>query len=264
MHSISKIIIMLIILLFSIYCFSQTGSLKIFSEIENIEIYFDDVLLGSNIKKIESVSAGSHYLKVFKNGVIIYGELIEVKNNLTSTILIKKSEEMKKKYFEGKSEEIKEYKKEELTIVISPNDWKIVQGGTEFISEEVFAELTNNNELKDKLKEKNEKNDNAYKSWKRMSNIKGSIGLTTCLSSLIVTGVVFTDLFFPFLPQDIRSISPITGTAGIVMGIASYVLLTTIPANYSQDTANCLSLEEAKKGANEYNENLKKRLNLEF
>ncbi|MCK4524688.1 hypothetical protein KAU15_07155, partial [candidate division WOR-3 bacterium] len=135
MYSNSKIIITLIVFMFFIYCFSQTGSLKIFSEIENIEIYFDDVLLGSNIKNIDSVSEGSHYLKVFKNGVIIYGELIEVKNNLTSTILIKKSEEMKKKYFEGKSKEIKKFKKEELTILVSTIDWKIIQGGTEFISE---------------------------------------------------------------------------------------------------------------------------------
>ncbi len=263
MLSISKLNITFIILLFSIFCFSQTGSVKIFSEIEDIEIYFDDVLQGSNIKKIDSVSVGSHYLKVLKNGVIIFGELLEVKNDLTSTILIKKSEEMKKKYFEGKSEEMKKYKKEKLNILITAIDWHISQG-EEFISEEVFAELTNNNELKDKIKEKNEKNNNAYKSWKRMSNIKGSIGLTTCLSSLIVTGVVFTDLLFPFLPNDIRNISPITGTAGIVMGIASYVLLTSIPADYLHETANCLSLEEAKKGANEYNEKLKKNLNLEF
>ncbi len=263
MHSNLKIIITLIVFMFCIFCFSQTGSIKIFSEIENIEIYLDDVLQGSNIKNIDSVSEGSHYLKVFKNGVIIYGELIKVESNLTSTILIKKSEEMRKKYFAGKSEEMKKYKEEKLNILITAIDWHISQG-EEFISEEVFAELTNNNELKDKINEKNEKNNNAYKSWKRMSNIKGSIGLTTCLSSLIVTGVVFTDLLFPFLPQDIRNISPITGTAGIVMGIASYVLLSSIPADYVHETANCLSLEEAKKGVNEYNEALKKSLNLEF
>ena len=55
-----------------------TGTLNIFSEFNGVTIYLDDNRQGDDVKVINSIPAGNHYLKVMKDGVSIFGELIAI------------------------------------------------------------------------------------------------------------------------------------------------------------------------------------------
>ena len=68
---------------------SKTGTLKIFTEINGIVLYLDDVRQDDGTKVVNNTPIGTHYLKALSNGTAIYSEIIEIKTNEVTTVLIK-------------------------------------------------------------------------------------------------------------------------------------------------------------------------------
>jgi hypothetical protein len=108
-----------------VFCFfiisnaaAQTGTIKIFSELKETSVYLDEVLKGNDIMTLDNVPAGSHYLKVVKDEVIIYGELIEVKAGQTTTVLVKDTKEIQDKLLAGKYQEQEKYKAQKLDVLL--------------------------------------------------------------------------------------------------------------------------------------------------
>ena len=89
--------LILILFLLPVLCYSQKGTIKVFSELKGINVYLDEVFQGADIINIDSVTIGSHYLKVVKDNVIVYSELITVNQNAVTTAFIKDSEEVQNK-----------------------------------------------------------------------------------------------------------------------------------------------------------------------
>ena len=111
---------MLIILSVSVlFGQTKTGTLKIFSEVNGTIMYFDEVKQDDNVKVINNVPIGSHYLKVLSNGTAIYSEIVEIKSGEITTVLIKS--------ISNKVGEKPVVKKEENTGVVTynPNPFKI-------------------------------------------------------------------------------------------------------------------------------------------
>lgn len=288
------IIILLAIIGISLNAFSQKGNIKIFSEIKDINVYLDEVFQGTDIVRIDSVIIGSHYLKILKDSVIVYSELLTVKNNLTTTVLIKNSSQVKEKLLESKTNEIQEYKSKKLDVILSKSyvtqthgvsssyyfpgyyittgtgyynsvsssstytDWKIIQGGNREISETEFAKLTGDKEMEKYYHE-------LYKDYQKKLkayNKKTTRGMIIAIPSMIVTGVVLADLLGskPFLNMSATTEATI-GTIGIVGSIVGYtsVMKGNPPTfNYGHLT----TVETASKEAYEYNQALKKQLGL--
>jgi hypothetical protein len=122
--------LILILFLLPVLCYSQKGTIKVFSELKDINVYLDEALQGSNIINIDSVAIGSHYLKVVKDNVIVFGELISVNKNSVTTVLIKDSEEvqnklkneklkMEKEELESNPDAVKQYNEEHLDILVN-------------------------------------------------------------------------------------------------------------------------------------------------
>lgn len=98
---------------------AQSGTIKIFSEVKGIIVYVDEVLKGTDRVTIDSITSGSHYLKVTKDNVIIYGDLINVNTNSITTILIKDTKEVEQKILASKYKEQERYKSEKLDVMTS-------------------------------------------------------------------------------------------------------------------------------------------------
>lgn len=288
------IIILLAIIGISLNAFSQKGNIKIFSEIKDINVYLDEVFQGTDIVRIDSVIIGSHYLKILKDSVIVYSELLTVKNNLTTTVLIKNSSQVKEKLLESKTNEIQEYKSKKLDVILSKSyvtqthgvsssyyfpgyyittgtgyynsvsssstytDWKIIQGGNREISETEFAKLTGDKEMEKYYHE-------LYKDYQKKLkayNKKTTRGMIIAIPSMIVTGVVLADLLGskPFL--NMSAITEATvftiASAGSIIGYTSVMKGNPPTFNYGHLT----TVETASKEAYEYNQALKKQLGL--
>lgn len=86
-----KLATILLLMVLSLSLFSQTitGTLKIFSEVNGTVTYLDEVKQDDNVKIINNIPVGSHYLKVMSNGTAIYSELVEIKLGQVTTVLIK-------------------------------------------------------------------------------------------------------------------------------------------------------------------------------
>lgn len=90
----------------SVIC-AQNGSIKVYSEIKNLEIYLDEVFRGIDIIVIDSVTAGPHYLKAMTQDAIVFGEIINVQAGISNAVLIKNTEEVQKKNYAGKRRKTK-------------------------------------------------------------------------------------------------------------------------------------------------------------
>ena len=82
-------ILLLMVLSLSLFGQTKTGTLKVFSELTGISVYLDDAKQGIDVKEINGVPVGSHYLKVLLGTVSVYGDLVEIKEGQTTTVLIK-------------------------------------------------------------------------------------------------------------------------------------------------------------------------------
>jgi hypothetical protein len=125
-----KMSLILVLFLLPIFCYSQKGTIKIFSELKDINVYLDEILKGTDIITIDSVTIGSHYLKVVKDNVIVFGELITVNEKTVTTILVKDSEQVQnklkneklkkeKEFLESNPDAIKQYNEQHLDILVN-------------------------------------------------------------------------------------------------------------------------------------------------
>jgi hypothetical protein len=264
---------------------NKTGTLKIFSELTGISVYLDENKQGDDIKQINNVPVGSHYLKVLKDGVGILGELVTVTENSVTTILVKNDGQVAEKIMDSKVKEREEYNTTKLDVILSSNavtqttgkstmfpgyygyygysksnsvtsqvsDFKIIQGGVKEISDVGLASLTDNQEIL---------NRNAKDNLRTTKMI--NIGLPLFLGSLFIGGTVFADMLVkkPFLHK-VGTTAPNweigTFTGCILGGIVGYALVMgsdkTHPAHYYQ-------VGDAAKEAQEYNKKLKQKLGL--
>ncbi|OGI11510.1 MAG: hypothetical protein A2Y40_01675 [Candidatus Margulisbacteria bacterium GWF2_35_9] len=154
-----------------------TGSLKVFSEVKDIQIFVDEILVGTDRVEMSAIESGQHYVKAVQNGVIIYSELVSVPTGESTTILVKATQQSQKVVLDAKYKEQQEYKRKKLDILLSKSfqtqgssstysdyfpgyysifgmgwtksssttyettDWKIIQGGIQEISDLQFAQL---------------------------------------------------------------------------------------------------------------------------
>jgi len=194
----------------------QKGTLKIFSEMKGISVYLDEQFQGRDIISIDSVVAGSHYLKITKDSVVVLGELVTIKSNEFTTVLVKNNQEIKQKILDSKSDEIQQYKMQRLDIMVSTQyvtestsktqsayypgffsttlgssktdvvsntipvtDWFVIQGGDRKISFHEFATMTNYQPYFEKLKNETDKVNHYNKNrWKTvLPCVIGGLGL---------------------------------------------------------------------------------------
>jgi len=116
---------------------AQKGSIKIFSELKGVNVYFDESFKGTDINSIDSVVTGNHYLKIVKDEVIVFGELVVVKPCETSTVLIKETKEVQDKLLARKYKEQEIYRSKKLDVL---QDTKLV------------TETTGNTQINEKTK----------------------------------------------------------------------------------------------------------------
>ncbi len=99
--------------------FAQNGTLKIFSDIDDISIFIDELFVGKNSNSIDNLQRGTHYLKILKDSVVIYDTIISILEDATTSIVIKNSPQIMAKLIQAKSRQFKEY--ESLKISIDDN-----------------------------------------------------------------------------------------------------------------------------------------------
>lgn len=282
-----KISFLLGLILFSVSAFGQvkTGTLKIFSELSGIVVYLDENRQGDDIQQINDVPVGTHYLKVLKDGVNVFGELISIQENTVTTVLIKNTGQVQEKILDSKTAEQQEYQNGKLDILLTSGsvtttqgastlfpgyysywgysksvsqtsqvtDWKIIQGGVKEISEYQMANLTGNNGVLQAMA-------NAQRKQTKMA----TTGAMMFLSGLVVTGVLFWDMLGkkPFLHPD-GTTAPNwevgVATGAIVTGALGYGIAMASDKNMP---AHYYNVDEAAKEAQNYNLSLKKKLGL--
>jgi len=266
----------------------KVGTLNIFSEFTGTSIYLDEAKQGDDIKTINGIPAGNHYLKVIKDGVSIFADLITITDGQTTTVLVKNTNQVQQKMLQSKAAEIQEYKSKKLDIIMSQNyvtqttgttksmyfpgyyvatgtsvnntvststaytDWKIIQGGNKEISDMAFANLVGDENAKTRY----------AKAWKAY-NDQVNTGAIMFLAGLVPTGVIFADLLVdkPFLHE------PGTTASGFEVAVFTVALVDcllgyAISMGAKEPTGHYTSVDNASRQAYEYNQALKKKLGL--
>lgn len=262
-----------------------TGTLNIFSEFTGTTIYLDDIKQGDDVKTVNGIPAGNHYLKVMKDGVGIFGELIAINPGQTTTVLIKNDGQVAEKIMESKSKEREEYQGKKIDVIFTTNsvsttqgastlfpgfygyygysssvtntsqisDFKIIQGGVKEIGDLGLANLAGNQNVL-----------NQYASISKSVNRQLSIGLGMFLGGLLIGGPVLVDILVdkPFLHPD-GTTAPDweigVATAGIVSCTIGYAITMGADKRYPRHYYN---VDAAAKDAQEYNRKLKEKLGL--
>jgi hypothetical protein len=263
---------------------NKTGTINIFSELTGISVFLNENKQGDDIKTITNVPAGNHYLKVLKDGVSIFGELVTVNAGQVTTVLVKNNGEVAEKILESKTPEREEYNNSKVDVLLSSNsvtqtqgkstmfpgfygyygysssisnttqvtDFKIIQGGVKEIGDLGLAGLVGNKAILDR---------NARDNAKALK--MGNTGGFMLLGSLLVGGTILADVLVkkPFLHKAGTSSNLEAGVfAGTCLtGIIGYGILNgstkTHPAHY-------YNVDDAAKDAQSYNKSLKTKLGL--
>ncbi len=126
-----KLNVIFILFFFFLTGFAQKGNIKIYSELKGVYIYIDEVFKGTDITSIDSVTPGNHYLKVLKEDVIAFGELINVKPNETTAILVKDSKEIQDKLLSRKFKEQETYRSKKLDVLLDTKYVTETSGNTQ-------------------------------------------------------------------------------------------------------------------------------------
>jgi hypothetical protein len=262
-----------------------TGTLNIFSEFTGTTVYVDDIKQGDDIKTVNGVPAGNHYLKIMKDGVSIFGELVVINPGQTTTVLVKNSGQVAEKILESKSQEREEYQAKKVDVIYTSNavsttqgastlfpgyygwygysssvtntsqisDFKILQGGVKEIGDLGLANLVQNQQVI-----------NRYATVNKSVTRQMNVGLGMFLGGLLIGGPVLVDMLVdkPFLHPD-GTTAPDweigVATAGIVSGTIGYVLVMGADKKYPR---HYYSVDEAAKDAQEHNRKLKEKLGL--
>lgn len=261
----------------------KTGTLNIFSELTGIVVYLDENKQGEDIKQVNNVPAGDHYLKVIKDGVSVFGEIIKITENNVTTVLVKNTGQVAEKILSSKVAEQDEFKNNKLDVILSrgmttttkgfndiypgyysywgfsksvststeTTDWKIIRGGVKEISEREFASVVENKELAQKID---------------LQLSKESKTTTTAaliaLPCIIVATCVLTDMVGskPWMHKD-NPVHPkyetVAAVISIPVGAIAYGIAMKKP--YS---GHYTTVDNAAKDAQAYNRRLKEKLGL--
>jgi len=219
----TKLLLIVVLLLSSFSLMAQKGTIKIFYELKGVSVYLNDELKGIDVGTLDSVTIGNHYLKVTKDNIIVFGEIVTVSANAVTTILIKKNKDLQEKIIAGKTDELHQYESQRLDVMLSTKyvtetnsksnsvyypgffsttigqsktnsvtttipvtDWFITQGGTRKISQREFARITNYQpffEQAEKIKQDVEKHN---KKIVRGGLIAAALGLATIAAGIFV------------------------------------------------------------------------------
>ncbi len=262
-----------------------TGTLNIFSEFTGTTVFIDEKRMGDDVKIVNSIPAGNHYLKVMKDGVSIFGELVAINPGQTTTVLVKNDGQVAEKIMESKTKEREEYQSRKVDVIFSTNsvsttqgastlfpgyygyygysssvtntsqvsDFKVIQGGVKEIGDLGLANLVENQNVINK-----------YASINRSVTRQMNVGLGMFLGALLIGGPVLVDILVekPFLHPD-GTTAPDweigVATAGIVSGTIGYALVMGADKKYPR---HYYSVDEAAKDAQEHNRKLKEKLGL--
>jgi hypothetical protein len=271
----------------------KTGTLNIFSELTGTSVYLDENKQGDDIKQINTVPAGSHYLKVMKDGVSIFGELVTINEGQTTTVLVKNDGQVAEKIMESKVKERQEYQNSKIDVLFSSNslsktsgsstlfpgyygyfgysnsattttqiaDFKIIKGGVEEISDRALATLVSNQSVMNAY-------DADYNTW---SNVQSN-GAIVCLVGLVPAATIWVDVALkkPFLHKNptgesmnFAAVPAWEWTTFILTGLACYVgykMMDAPQKNYIKP--HYYRVEDASKDAQAHNKKLKEKLGL--
>lgn len=262
-----------------------TGSVNIFSEFTGTSVYLNENKQGTDIKTINAVPAGNHYLKIMKDGVSIFAELITVTAGQTTTVLVKNDGQVAEKIMEGKVKEREEYQAKKIDVLFTTNavsstagsstffpgyygyygysksvtnteqvsDFKIIQGGVKEIGDMGLANAINNTAII-----------NRYTQINKSVAKQTSIGAITFLGSLLIGIPLLVDMVGEkhFLHKDTPTHPKWeTGvlTGAIVTGTISYALVMTADKNLPR---HYYRVDEAATDAKKHNDKLKEKLGL--
>jgi hypothetical protein len=262
------------------YAASNTGTIKIFSEVKGIEIFLDEKSQGQDMAVLNNVEMGSHYIKAAKDGVTIFSELVNVAANATTTVLIKDTGQVKQKIMESKYKEQQEYKSKKLDILLSKSiqtvgsgytsssyfpgyysiwgsewtnmsstayettDWKIVQGGVQEISDAQFAALVNDKDTQERISQD-------WDNYNNTTTIGAWIGL---LGVVMVLGGGAAAFSGSGAAADSGAVICAVGFIPAIVGLG---MLSKNPPS-----GHYVKPGTAAKQAYEYNQSLKKKLGL--
>ncbi len=263
-----------------------TGTINIFSEFTGTSIYLNENKLpGNDIKTINSVPAGDHYVKVMKDGVSIFGELVTVTAGKTTAVLVKNDGQAAEKILESKSQERQTYQAKKIDVLFTTNavsttsgsstyfpgyygyygyssavtntqqvsDFKIVQGGVKEIGDMGLANAVNNADII-----------NRYTQINKSVTKQTTIGALTFLGTMAVGIPVLVCLMGDkhYLHKDDPSHPDweygVVAGAVIVGTISYYMTMNAdkkLPRHYYR-------VDEAAKDAKKHNDKLKKDLGL--
>jgi hypothetical protein len=262
-----------------------TGTLNIFSEFTGITVYIDDRKQGDDVKTINAIPAGNHYLKIMKEGVSLFGELVTINPGQTTTVLVKNDGQVAEKIMESKSKEREEYQAKKIDVIFSANsvsttqgastlfpgfygyygysssvtntsqisDFKIIQGGVREIGDIGLAELAENQDVL-----------NTYARINTSVTKQTGIGAGIFLGSLLIGLPVLIDILVdkPFL-HPVGTTAPDweigVATGAIVAGTISYAMVMSADKKYPK---HYYRVDEAAKDAQAYNRKLKEKLGL--
>ena len=262
-----------------------SGTLNIFSEFTGITVYIDDNKQGDDVKTVNSIPAGNHYLKIMKDGVSIFGELITINPGQTTSVLVKNEGQVAEKIMESKTQERQEYQAKKIDVIYSPNsvsttqgastlfpgyygyygysssvtntsqvsDFKIIQGGVKEIGDLGLAELAENQEIL-----------NTYARINTSVRRQTTVGLSMFLGALLIGGPVLVDILVdkPFL-HPVGTSAPNweigVATGGILAGTIGYAIVMGADKKYPK---HYYSVDLAAKDAQAFNRKLKEKLGL--
>jgi len=262
-----------------------TGTLNIFSEFTGITVYIDDNKQGDDVKTVNSIPAGNHYLKIMKDGVSIFGELIAIYPGQTTTVLVKNEGQVAERIMESKTQERQEYQAKKIDVIYASNsvsttqgastlfpgyygyygysssvtntsqvsDFKIIQGGVKEIGDIGLAELAENQDIL-----------NAYARINTSVQKQVGIGVSMFLGGLLIGGPILVDMLVdkPFL-HPVGTTAPNweigVATGAIVVGTIGYAITMNADKKYPK---HYYSVDLAAKDAQAFNSKLKEKLGL--
>jgi hypothetical protein len=273
------------------YAANNTGTIKVFSEVKDIEIFIDEKSQGKDTAEIINVEMGSHYIKAVKDGATIFSDLVNVAANATSTILIKNTGQVKENILGAKYTEQQEYKSKKLDILLSKSyqttgtsntystyfpgyyyyywgtgygtttskstqtettDWKIVQGGVQEISDVQFATLVND---KYALK-RNQDAWDTYNNTVLWSGVIGLLGIVAAVAGL-AAGNAATE-------KGLTASDPESESAAtmVAVGIVVAVIGCGVCLSFKEPSGHLIPPSRAANEAYNYNQKIKADLGL--
>ncbi len=289
-YTVSRYFVAIALLLSVTWCFAQTGTIKIYSEFPNVDIYLDETLIGKDINTIDSVAPGTHYLKGVYGKATIYGELLKVNPEEVTTVLIKDTKEVREKIIQSYYKEIQQYLDNKLDVMLSSKyvtqtsgvtssmyfpgyyvvtgtsysysssttkqvlDWFVVKGGKTKVSDWELARLAGDEDITKRIESEMRKIDEwNHRLWKRQE--RGvTIGAVATITGLVALSDV---LIADWLPDEISA--TILALSAIIAPIGFATANSGHERNYPD---HFITIEEAKVLVERFNSRIKKSIGI--